>query len=140
MCAFDVKPLVDGELKLLCAFTHSVTPSVRLTLHYARFTPLVAWGNVSKRSHFNLGGTMSKEALSKVIGRAVLDQDFAAKLAKNPKAAAASVNARLSADEINSLHDVSATHMKAVSRLLRQRLSASAFFDQQQQQQQARMD
>jgi hypothetical protein len=82
---------------------------------------------------------MSKEALAKVVGRAMLDKDFAARLAKDPAEAAKSINAKLSKDEISALSDVSATHMKAVSSLLKKQLGAKAIFDQQQQQQ-ARMD
>jgi hypothetical protein len=83
---------------------------------------------------------MSKEALSKVVGRAMLDRDFAAQLAKDPAAAAKSINAKLTKDELSALSDVSATHMKAVSNLLKKQLGKQAIFDQQQQQQQARMD
>jgi hypothetical protein len=83
---------------------------------------------------------MSKQDLSKVIGRALLDKTFAADLKKNPAAAAKSIGAKLSADEVQALSDLSASHIKAVSSLLRKKLDPVAWWDQQQQQQQARMD
>ena len=81
---------------------------------------------------------MTKEDLSRVVGRALMDQKFAAQLTKDPAGAAKSIGAKLSPDEVKSLTDVSATHMKSVSSLLRSKMNPKAFFDQQQQQ--ARMD
>jgi hypothetical protein len=83
---------------------------------------------------------MTKEDLSKVIGRALMDKTFAAQVQKDPQAAAKSIGANLSPDETKSLADVSTGHLETVSNSLRSKMNPKAFFDQQQQQQQARMD
>lgn len=83
---------------------------------------------------------MTKEDLSKVVGRALLDQKFATQVSKDPAGAAKSIGANLSPDEVKSLSDLSAAHVQSVSSLLRSKMNPKAFFDQQQQQQQARMD
>lgn len=82
---------------------------------------------------------MTKEDLSKVIGRAVMDQNFANQLQKDPEAAAKSIGANLTPEETNSLKSISPTHLQTASTTLRSNLKPSMFFDQQQQQQ-ARMD
>ncbi|HYE26769.1 MAG TPA: Os1348 family NHLP clan protein [Allosphingosinicella sp.] len=83
---------------------------------------------------------MSKQDLSKVLGRAMLDKEFAASLRKDPAAAAKSMRARLTAQELSAVKDISLTQFKSVSDVLRNKLGEAAFFDQQQVQQQARMD
>jgi hypothetical protein len=82
---------------------------------------------------------MSKQDLSKVLGRAMLDKEFSAKLQKDPAAAARSMRARLTPEELGAVKDISSTQFKSVSDVLRNKLGEAAFFDQNQNQQ-ARMD
>jgi hypothetical protein len=82
---------------------------------------------------------MTQVGMSKVLGRALLDREFATKLQKDPASAAKSIGASLSTTEQKSIKDLSVAHMGSVSDILRKRLPTAAFFDQQQQQQ-ARMD
>jgi hypothetical protein len=83
---------------------------------------------------------MTQVGMSKVLGRALLDREFATKLQKDPATAAKSIGASLTPAEQKSVKDLSVAHMNTVSDMLRKRLPSAAFFDQQQQQQQARMD
>jgi hypothetical protein len=83
---------------------------------------------------------MSKEQLAFVIGRAVLDQDFAASLKANPQAAIQSVGADLTSEELQAVEDLSPDTLKAASVILQDKLPENAFVDQQQQQVQAQMD
>lgn len=82
---------------------------------------------------------MSQEGFANVIGRAVLDANFATALNEDPKVAADSIGAHLSVEELQSLRDISTAHIQSISDLLRQNIPRLAFFDQQQQQQ-AQMD
>lgn len=81
-----------------------------------------------------------KEEFAKVIGRAVLDEDFASALTESPEVVAKSVGVRLNADQVKALKDLSPEQVASVSSALRDKLGPVAFLDQQQQQQQARMD
>jgi hypothetical protein len=82
---------------------------------------------------------MSKEALAAVIGRAVLDQDFAAALKNDPQTAIQSIGADLTSEELQAVEDLSPDTLKAASVILQDKLPVNAFVDQQQQQQ-AQMD
>lgn len=82
---------------------------------------------------------MSKEDLSKVLGRALLDHQFAETLHKDPAAAAKSMNAHLTHDELGAVKEVSAAHLATAATNIRKKLGAAAFFDQNQVQQ-AQMD
>lgn len=83
---------------------------------------------------------MSKEHLATVIGRAVLDQSFAAALKADPAAAVESIGAELDDEELRAITDLSPDTLKAASVILQDKLPEVAFVDQQQQQQQAQMD
>jgi hypothetical protein len=83
---------------------------------------------------------MSKEDLSRVIGRALVDHNFMGDLNKNPEAAAKSMGANLTADESKSLQSISLGHMYSISAALRHSLSPAMIYDGQNQQQQAQMD
>jgi len=81
---------------------------------------------------------MGKQDLANVLGRALLDQRFAAEVNSNPMQAAKSIGATLTTSESKALAGVDVAHLQAVSSLLRSKLPKAAVFDQQQQQ--ARMD
>lgn len=83
---------------------------------------------------------MAKQDLANVVGRALMDTKFAAELHHDPVKASKSIGANLTHEELQSVKDVSAAHMKSVSDTLRSKMNAAAFFDQTQHQQQARMD
>jgi hypothetical protein len=82
----------------------------------------------------------SKEEFAKVVGRAVLDSDFAGALIESPQVVAKSVGVRLDAEQVKAIRSLKPETIDKVSSGLRDVLGPVAFVDQQQQQQQARMD
>lgn len=73
--------------------------------------------------------------LAKVIGRAVIDANYADRLVQDPAAAAAEIGAELDADQLRAVGDLSAIRLKSVGNIITEQLSELAFVDQQQQQQ-----
>jgi hypothetical protein len=80
-----------------------------------------------------------KEEFARLIGRAVLDQNFAEALIESPEVVAKSVGVRLDKAQLTAIKDLKVADITTVSTGLRDRLGPVAFLDQQQQQQ-ARMD
>lgn len=83
---------------------------------------------------------MSKEDVSKVLGRAMVDSEFLTALNRNPAAAAKSIGAKLTSSEVTALKAVQIHDFFSASAALRAKLNKAMFFDNQQQQQQAQMD
>jgi hypothetical protein len=82
---------------------------------------------------------MNKERLASVLGRAVIDKEFAALLDKDPEAAVKSMGIHLNAESITAIREINSAKLTDVAAGLRGKLGTKAIFDQQQQQQ-ARMD
>ncbi len=74
---------------------------------------------------------MSKEDLSKVLGRALLDHKFLDEVQKDPAAAAKSIGAMLTPEEEKALRDLSLGQIHKVAASLRADLPTGSFFDQQ---------
>lgn len=83
---------------------------------------------------------MSREAVARVLGQALVDKDFADSLQKDPMEAAHSLGVHLGPNEVSALKDVRASQLENVAGSIRSKLGNAAFLDQTQQQQQARMD
>jgi hypothetical protein len=83
---------------------------------------------------------MSREAVARVLGQALVDKNFADALTKNPTEAAHSLGVHLGPNETSALKSVQVSQLENVANLVRSKLGISELLDQTQQQQQARMD
>lgn len=83
---------------------------------------------------------MSRDAVARVLGQALVDQEFAESLHKDPAEAAHSLGVHLGPNEVQAIKDVRVNQLESVAGAIRNKLGRAAFLDQQQQQVQARMD
>lgn len=87
-----------------------------------------------------MGNKVNQERLASVLGRAMLDENFAKELHKDPAATAKGIGVHLSTDEIAAVKGIDAAKLTAAASGIRSNLGLRAVFDTQNQQQQARMD
>jgi len=84
---------------------------------------------------------MNREALAKVLGHALVDQKFAAKLTEDPASAGHSIGVHLDAKQVKALKGIDVSKLSAVGAGIRDKLGPLAVLDQENvQQQQALMD
>ena len=81
---------------------------------------------------------MSREAVARVVGHAMIDKSFAESLKNDPAAAAHSIGVHLGPAETAAMKDIDTAKLESVANIVRSELGISAVLDQQQQQ--ARMD
>src|SRR5260221_6235583 len=77
---------------------------------------------------------MNKDALARVLGRAMLDSQFAQLLQTSPNSAAEAAGVTLGIDDLALLKSVSMAQILAVSNNIAQGTSRAAVLDQKQQQ------
>ncbi|EJL97631.1 Nitrile hydratase, alpha chain [Pseudomonas sp. GM102] len=82
---------------------------------------------------------VNQERLATVVGRALIDKDFAAKLHADAEAAAKGIGVHLSATELTAVKNIDTVKLGTAGAGIRDKLGTAAIFDQQQQIQ-ARMD
>ncbi|OLF55519.1 Os1348 family RiPP precursor [Pseudomonas chlororaphis] len=82
---------------------------------------------------------VNQERLASVVGRALLDKEFAAQLHKDPEAAAKGIGVHLSATELTAVKTIDTAKLTTAASAIRDKIGVAAIFDTQQQQQ-ARMD
>lgn len=81
---------------------------------------------------------MSREAVARVLGHAMVDKAFADHLQSDPVAAAHSLGVHLGPAEVSAMKEIQLSQLETVASTIRGKLGISAVLDQQQQQ--ARMD
>jgi hypothetical protein len=82
---------------------------------------------------------VNQERLATVVGRALIDKEFAAKLHADAEAAAKGIGVHLSATELTAVKNIDTVKLGTAGAGIRDKLGTAAIFDQQQQIQ-ARMD
>lgn len=82
---------------------------------------------------------VNQERLATVVGRALIDKDFAEQLHKDAEGAAKGIGVHLSATELSAVKNIDVAKLGTAGAGIRDKLGAAAIFDQQQQIQ-ARMD
>lgn len=75
---------------------------------------------------------VNQERLASVVGRALIDKDFAAKLHADAEAAAKGIGVHLSATELTAVKNIDATKLVSAGAGIRDKLGNAAIFDQQQ--------
>jgi hypothetical protein len=83
---------------------------------------------------------MSRDTIARVLGHALVDQNFAESLHENPTAAAQSIGVHLNADQAGALKSVDFHQINTVGSAIRNKVGAQAFYDQNQNQVQALME
>jgi len=81
---------------------------------------------------------VNKHGLATVLGRAMMDPNFADALSQDPAAAASGMWVALSPDEVAAVKNLNTATLTSAAAAIRGNLGVHAIFDQQQQQ--ARMD
>ncbi|MCO7570021.1 Os1348 family RiPP precursor [Pseudomonas idahonensis] len=81
---------------------------------------------------------VNQERLASVVGRALLDKEFAAQLQKDPEAAAKGIGVHLSVTEVGAVKSIDTAKLTSAGSAIRDKIGVAAIFDTQQQQ--ARMD
>jgi hypothetical protein len=83
---------------------------------------------------------MNRDALAKVLGHALVNQDFATKLTNDPASAGHSIGVHLDAQQVKALKGIDVSKLAVVGTGIRDKLGPLAVLDQQQNVQQAMMD
>ncbi|MBV4459887.1 MULTISPECIES: Os1348 family RiPP precursor [Pseudomonas] len=86
-----------------------------------------------------MSAKVNQERLATVVGRALIDKEFAEQLHKDAEGAAKRIGVHLSATELTAVKNIDSAKLVSAGAGIRDKLGTAAIFDQQQQVQ-ARMD
>ncbi|MFJ4196903.1 Os1348 family RiPP precursor [Pseudomonas sp. NPDC089534] len=86
-----------------------------------------------------MSAKVNQERLATVVGRALIDKEFAEQLHKDAEGAAKKIGVHLNATELTAVKNIDSAKLVSAGAGIRDKLGTAAIFDQQQQVQ-ARMD